>query len=472
MPHTRSTTGARLFDLNIEKILEGWELCHATRELISNALDEQALSGTKDIAIRKVTDKTWKVRDYGRGLRYEHLTQNESEEKLRNASKVIGRFGVGLKDALATFSRHGVKVHIESKFGNIALRQSAKHGFEDIVTLHAAISPASDTDFEGTEFTLVGIPDSEVIKAKDFFLRFSGEPMLEGTQYGQILSTIGGRPARIYVNGIVVAEEENFVFSYNITSLTAAMRKALNRERTNVGRTAYSDRVKSMLLSASSASVANVLGSELEKVQLGTNSDEVKWLDVAVHGCRILNATGKVLFVSAGELGQYPDAIDRAKSDGCRVVSVPENVRQSLRGLKDISGEKVRDLEVYDAEWQESFEFKFVPVSKLSKGERDVFEQRSDLAALVGGIPKPVKDIVVSETMRPETLGGAEAKGLWEASTGRIIIKRSQLRSLADFAGTLLHEIAHARSGFGDVTRDFELVLTEFLGRTASRALG
>src|SRR6202035_5540912 len=41
------------FDLNIEKILEGWELCHAIRELIANALDEQALTGTKEPYIFK-----------------------------------------------------------------------------------------------------------------------------------------------------------------------------------------------------------------------------------------------------------------------------------------------------------------------------------------------------------------------------------------------------------------------------------
>jgi hypothetical protein len=37
------TTEIRNFDLNIEKVLEGWETCHAIRELVSNALDEQML---------------------------------------------------------------------------------------------------------------------------------------------------------------------------------------------------------------------------------------------------------------------------------------------------------------------------------------------------------------------------------------------------------------------------------------------
>jgi len=466
-----STTTVRLFDLNIEKILEGWELCHATRELIANALDERALSATKDIRINHDAESAWTIRDYGRGLRYEHLTQNENQEKLKNPSKVIGRFGVGLKDALATFSRRGIDVHIQSRFGNIALRQSAKHGFEDVITLHAAVTAAPDPSFEGTEIKLIGIPDSEVAKAKDFFLIFSGEPQLEETDYGQILSPIKGKPARIYVNGIVVAEEENFAFSYNITSLTAAMRKALNRERTNVGRTAYSERVKAMLLAASSTPVANTLGAELEKVQLGTNADEVGWLDVAVHGCQILNVTGKVLFVTAGELVLYPEAIDRARSDGYRVVNVPENVRQSLRGLKDISGQDVRDLNVYDAEWQQSFAFKFVSTENLGKKELEIFERRHEIARLIGGLPRGVKEVLISETMRPETLGGGDADGLWEAAMGRIIIKRSQLSSTAAFAGTLLHEIAHAKSGFGDVSRDFELVLTDFLGRTATRAL-
>ena len=124
-----SGASARLFDLNIEKILDGWELCHAARELIANALDEACLSRTKDISITRLSETKWMIRDYGRGIRYEHLTQNENVEKLRNPSKVIGRFGVGLKDALATLSRRGVDVQMQSQFGDIVLRQSAKHGF-------------------------------------------------------------------------------------------------------------------------------------------------------------------------------------------------------------------------------------------------------------------------------------------------------------------------------------------------------
>lgn len=34
----------RYFDLNIEQVLENWEVCHAVREIIANALDETTLT--------------------------------------------------------------------------------------------------------------------------------------------------------------------------------------------------------------------------------------------------------------------------------------------------------------------------------------------------------------------------------------------------------------------------------------------
>ena len=111
------------FDLNIEKVLENWTVAHAIREIIANALDEQILTGTEDIRIYRDTAGKWHIRDYGRGIRYQHLTQNENEEKQTHPN-LIGKFGVGLKDALATFDRNGIGVTIDSKHGHITIGQS------------------------------------------------------------------------------------------------------------------------------------------------------------------------------------------------------------------------------------------------------------------------------------------------------------------------------------------------------------
>ena len=154
----------RKFDLNIEKVLEDWEIYHAVREIIANALDEQALTNTKDIEIKKEKNH-FVIRDFGRGLRYDHLTQNENKEKLSNPQLVIGKFGVGLKDALATFDRHDVKIALKSKYGDITIDKSSKHGFDDIVTLHAIISEPSDSNLVGTEVILEGCIQDDIDKA-------------------------------------------------------------------------------------------------------------------------------------------------------------------------------------------------------------------------------------------------------------------------------------------------------------------
>ncbi len=278
------------FDLNIEKILENWETYHAIREIIANALDEQLLTRTKEVEIFK-KGSSWYIRDYGRGLQYTHLTQNENQEKLKNGS-VIGKFGIGLKDALATFDRQGIMVAANSKYNKITISKLAKEGFADIVTLHGIIEDAKDKKYIGTEFQLTGVTDKDIEKAKNLFLKFSGERVIESTRQGQVVEK-NGKCGNIYINGVKVAEEENFLFSYNITVLTASIRKSLNRERANVGRTAYSDSVKKILLASQSREVAEILARDLTNLNKGTAHDELDYIDVQEHSVKILNQEGK-----------------------------------------------------------------------------------------------------------------------------------------------------------------------------------
>jgi hypothetical protein len=315
---------------------------------------------------------------------------------------------------------------------------------------------------------LRGASASDIADAKNFFLKFSDEPVLDETPYGQILKRNPGRNARIYITGMLVAEEENFAFSFNITSLTAAMRKALNRERTNVGRSAYSERVKQMLLASKSPVVADTLVEDLMRIETGTNRDEVKWIDVAVHASQTLSASREVVFVTATELISHKDAIDHAQADGLRIVTVPDNIKASLQGTSDIQGNPVRDLSVYQSEREQSFKFSFVTFEMLTQPERRVFDQWRTIADIVGGLPSKVREVKVSETMRPDFLTANEAVGLWDPASSSIVIKRTQLNTLSTFAGTLLHEIAHASSGYGDVTRNFEGELTRMLGILAA----
>lgn len=121
-----------LFDLNIKKVLENWSIADALREIIANALDETVLAKSPEIKVYKDSDKVWHIRDYGRGLQYVHLTQNENKEKLE-CNELIGKFGVGLKDALAVLYRKDCKDDTANniKAGDLILVQNRTTSFYD-----------------------------------------------------------------------------------------------------------------------------------------------------------------------------------------------------------------------------------------------------------------------------------------------------------------------------------------------------
>lgn len=459
------------FDLNIEKILENWENYHAIREIIANALDEQIITNTKDIEIKQTSDGWWHIIDYGRGLNYHHLTQNENEEKLSN-DKLIGRFGVGLKDALATLYRHNIKVEIKSKYGVIRLKTASKIGFEDIVTLHAEIAPPDDVCMIGTDFCLYGCTQEDIEKAKSLFLKFTKNIVLETTKYGEVLNN-DEINSNIYINGVKVAEEPNFLFSYNITSLTAQIKKALNRERTNVGRTAYTGRVKDILKDCSSSTVIEKLIEDLQAFDSGNRHDELSWNDIAMYASmKMSELDAKTTFVTASDLKNNPSLIDDMLRNGHKPVIVPDNLINKIEnyniGAKE--GKTLVTANQYIIEEKKRFVPQVININSLSVNERNIYNQTDKILQLIGGKPSYVKTIqIVDKIYEAEFFD--ETVGLWIPDEGRILIKRTQLQSLYKYAGTLLHECCHAISGFGDVSRDFERELTTIIGVLASKAL-
>lgn len=457
------------FDLNIDKILENWELSHAIREVIANAIDESVLTNSRAPEITKDGSGCWRIRDFGRGLRYQDLIQSENPEKLASPA-TIGQFGIGLKDALATFERKGVQVQIHSRHGDISLTRVTKHSFDDIVTLHAVVSAASFPDIVGTECRLQGVSDTDIATAKRMFLCFADSTLIEETKFGSVhhRSPAGGV---IYINGMRVAEEEDFLFSYNITSLNSAIKRALNRERQNLGRTAYADRVRSMLLACESEVIATALCDDLQELSTGLAHDELAWLDVQEHAVRLLNASKRVLFISPSELVTRPDLVETAQSSDFQIVSVPENLTRRIEGITDVSGDPVTELNQFIKQHNESFKFKWVLPQELTPAEHSIWCHADQILNFIGGRPRIVHDIRISQTMQPDLYSSRDSVGLWDPQNGWIIIKRTELRELASFAGTLLHEALHAKYALSDVSRDFETHLTELAGNLAARLL-
>ena len=179
----------------------------------------------------------------------------------------------------------------------------------------------------------------------------------------------------------------------------------------------------------------------------------------------------KVVFLTPNELISATNMIDEAKSSGYKIIVIPENLKERIKGLKDISGNPIRDLDQFYKEYEESFEFKFVEPHQLTEKERKFFEMTDKIVSLIGGKPKKIRQVKISETMRREFGSWGETTGVWDPITGTIIIRRSELESVERYAGTLLHEVAHALSRASDVSREFELELTKLLGKVAEKAL-
>jgi hypothetical protein len=450
------------FDLNIEKILENWDMHHAIRELIANALDEQFLSKTSEVEIFK-EGEDWIIRDYGRGLKYTHLTQNENDEKL-NSSSVIGKFGIGLKDALATFYRRGAIITAKSKHNRIAIETASKQGFKDIVTLHALIDDQLIPEFVGTEFNLKGIKDHEMENAKQLFLKFSNEDIIDSTQRGQVIKRAGDK-GNIYINGVKVAEEDNFLFSYNITTLTAPIKKALNRERTNVGRSAYTESIKKILLSSVKKEVAEILSEDLQNISLGTAHDELSWLDVQEHSVKILNQQGKSIFVTSIEAMQQPNMIDEARRNGHNIIIIPDSLKDKISNSVDLNGEPIIDMSHFIEGYNNSFEFNFISVNEMTLTEKNIYLLTEEIINIFGGLPSNVNGIKVSSTMRAYLFNNLETLGCWDNNSNYIVISRTTLVSISDYSGVLIHELIHAKTGCEDVTRAFESSLTSEIGK-------
>jgi formylglycine-generating enzyme required for sulfatase activity len=457
----------RLFDLNIETLLEHWGIEHGLREIIANALDESRLSGTAPISVEKDECGSWHVRDYGRGLKIEHFTMNENLEKLE-ADGVIGKFGVGLKDALATLDRHGVRVRIQSAHGVFALAKASKHDFAGIATLHVSHEPGSPK-FQGTDFMFTGLPDAAVDAAKAMFLCFRQHDVLEDTPSGQVIAA-PPTGAQVYISGVWVNLEPGFLFSYNVTSLTGSMRKALNRERVNVGRSVYADRLRRILEACNSPTVLQELATAYSRKDEGRLPEELTWIDVANKALNELAKSQDVVVISDAEIKDRPELIEDIKREGKQIVLVNdrEKARADQQAKAGDAPFQTRDTWIEDR--NSSFQYRFVDERSFTEDEARVWQERYRIIELAGQSRRDAPDILVSETTRVSESGTATS-GVWDRKRKAIVILRKQLLSTQAFAGTLLHELGHAVTGAKDCTRAFENVLCSYLGLISAKAL-
>lgn len=175
-----------------------------------------------------------------------------------------------------------------------------------------------------------------------------------------------------------------------------------------------------------------------------------------------------MVYFTEQELHNNPHVLDSVRSDGYEVVVVTDQQKSELEQQIQTGGPAVRIIEQYVEEFNASFQYSFVALTSLTAQERQIFAFTPQIVALVGINSSQNPVIRISETMR---LTNDYTQGVWDSHINAIVIKRSQLATLEQYAATLLHEVAHQTSGTTDATRDFERVLTKYLGLIAAQHL-
>lgn len=181
-----------------------------------------------------------------------------------------------------------------------------------------------------------------------------------------------------------------------------------------------------------------------------------------------MHQEARVVYFTESELQWRPNVLDNVRSDGYEPIIVIEHQKAKLEQQMASGGLEVRTVEKYVEEYNASFQYQFVDPQKLTRDERHVYDRTPQIIALVGIERSHVPEIRISETMR---VTNDDTGGVWDPSIQAIAIKRSRLSSLVRYAATLLHELGHTTSGAVDATREFEQVLTNYLGQTATAAI-
>lgn len=274
-----------VIDLNIgENYLNDWDIYCAIREIIANALDEQK---DGDILITDKSENEHIIRDFGSGLKTEDFIMMGSNKA--NKNDVIGKFGVGLKDALGVLNNNGIEVKVRTAKYLFEFHMEEKSKITNIKTLHVYVYKNNERGFKGTEFNLKKCKKKYMNQAKEEFLKFKKYEVnyKEKTRYGDVLEKENTN-ADIYINGMKIGEDKNLLFSYNIKNISSKLKKGLNRERKYVSRDAYREDIKRIIQECRETSVLDTFEEQLKRTYSDNSYSEIKWNTVLIKTCNYI----------------------------------------------------------------------------------------------------------------------------------------------------------------------------------------
>lgn len=453
-------------DLNIKEILSDWKVSDAIRELIANAIDEHSITGIKEPIKVDYNEqiKTLTIKDLGRGIKNIHFIQNESNEK-KDALNTIGKFGIGLKDAIAVLVRHHINITFSSNFGIYTPIITRKEGIkEDISTIHMQ-RDNNMSEQKGTIITISPVSIEEVNDAKSKFAIFKQWEKVVKTPKGNIMFSNDNKMGEIFVNGMKISDDENLIFSYNILETNAALRKALNRERKNLSRDAYRDAIIRILKAITDEEDKLFVYTKILN-NTSSNSNEWSFTDIKSLVITYFNNLDKNKYLIVSPSNDNPNFKEYANSENKVIITVTDKEYASLQT------KGIQTIEQFGYDFTTNYKVIYIPENELTPQElKNWLELKQFLHQLWNHwipLKQSMSDLELNDLPLTIIKDHPNANALWCEVEKEIRITRKIINDKSKLFGDTLHEICHMVSGATDATLDFEHELTACLGELAN----
>ena len=228
----------KYIDLNVgEKSLDHLPIDFALKELLANSIDEHIANNLDPADVQLSYNKklkTLSISDFGSGIEEKNFIQRKNNKKSDN--KYIGKYGIGLKDALVIANDKNHKITIETHTNIFTTEYKMKSGTE-LITLHVKSVKSINAHIpKGTRITI-----SNIIPETYYTLRKTYIGYYDESEYTLFLShEIGSiykfnkEVQMIFVNKLVVnTYSNNCHFSYDFP-LSKQIQDANTRDRKDI----------------------------------------------------------------------------------------------------------------------------------------------------------------------------------------------------------------------------------------------
>lgn len=428
--------------------INSWGITMGIREFLQNFLDSRSAFNCEGTCSYNAKKGLCTLQDRGPGLEVKHLVLGVSEK----GENQIGQFGEGLKLALLLFAREGRKVELRSKGYRIV--PVLKDSEFETQTLFFEIEEGL-REVIGTKITFQ-CSEEELLEAKGFFpFAFKSNRRIKWIIKDRV-SSPGGF---LYVNGSLVAELPDALFSYHLQGERA--KKLSNRDRSIVDQ---------------SEAASQIRGAIFFDLDEGTNPKLLKkWLKPILKKFKISERSifeGRIAPPSDVDFFQSPVKETFQEVFGCdsciqngssvkaielcrRIGFKPVYIPWEWEGICSAAGIPSAESLAKESPLSDSLKF----INLLPAREQENLDFAVEMVAKFYNDPATVK--VVEEL---DSLAGihiqsnheGKVAGLYHKGEGIILVAFNSLKTKETALRVILHETVHQSTGEDDLTSGFQ----------------